>query len=461
MNIFSKVGSFIMSLFFKYNVSSVTGIKTALSSDMINSIDLWNNILTGRAPWAKDAKPCGVVEATLGALANCVGEELDVESDNELLDIVIKHLNANSKELVQNMTALGGCIVRPIFTNNKMQYELIKLGNYIPTAYDLDGTLTACVITKKITENKDEFLLLERHEFKNNTHSVTSELYKIVGNALTKVALTACDKTKDITPLYTWNNVEKPFIIEFKNRVPNKIDGSDVPCALWQNTENLIEDADKQYNRINWEQEGGEMRVFADEDLFRQKQKRDKNDFAEPRITPHLNKLIIKLSGNGTDAEKIHDYAPALRTQQQVEAFNQILRRCELAWNIGKGTLSDLGEVQQTATQYTGGKKALYTLVDSIETELEEKYKHCAYVFAYMISAFTNTAFNDEIKITYNDSARKDPDAIRQSAIIEKQNGIISAAEYRQRVFGEDEETASAKVPPTNQSGIIGGFNFE
>lgn len=78
-----------------------------------------------------------------------------------------------------------------------------------------------------------------------------------------------------------------------------------------------------------------------------------------------------------------------------------------------------------------------------------------------MISAFTNTAFNDEIKITYNDSARKDPDAIRQSAIIEKQNGIISAAEYRQRVFGEDEETANAKVPPTNQSGIIGGFNFE
>ena len=50
--------------------------------------------------------------------------------------------------------------------------------------------------------------------------------------------------------------------------------------------------------------------------------------------------------------------------------------------NIGSGTISDLQKATQTATQFTGGKKAFYSVVDTIEAELEEKYKDCAYVFA-------------------------------------------------------------------------------
>lgn len=474
MNIFEKFGALFMSLFNKYNVESVTGIKTALSSEMTSSIDLWNSILSGRAKWNAEARPSGIVETTIGQLSNAVSEELDVAApNNEMLDAVMKKLNENSKEIIQNVLGVGGCIVRPVYANSKLQYEIIKLGNYIPTSYDLDGTLLSCVITKKISEKDKEYLLLENHEFVNNSHKVTTKLYKIAGTSLKEVELTSCNITKDITPVYIWgvdkdgklvNNgkgIEKPFIVEFRNRAPNKIDGSNVPCALWQNTENLIEDADKQYARINWEQEGGEMVVFADEDLFKKRQQKNKGDYSENRLKASLNKLIVKIQGNGTSEDKIQTHAPALRTAQQVEAFNQILRRCELAWNIGKGTLSDLEMSSQTATQFTGGKKALYSMVDSLESELEEKYKELAYVFAYMISAYKGVKFNDDLSITYNDTARKDPEQLRLAAITEVQNKIISPAEYRMRVFGEDEETANGKVPEQSASALIGGFNLE
>lgn len=457
MNIFNKLGALFMSLFFKYDVANVTGIKAAISSEMVNKIDLWNLILQGRAPWNNSAEACGIVNSTIGQLANAVSEEIDVESNNEKLAEVMKKLNESAKEIVQDVVAVGGCIVRPVYKNNKAQFEIVKLGNYIPTSYDLDGTLLSCVITKKITEGDKEYLLLEKHNYKNNAHAVEMELYKITGTTLKKVSLDACSVTAGITPYYIWPNAQKPFIIEFRNRAPNIVDGSNVPCALWQNTENLIKDADEQYKRLTWEQEGGEMVVFADEDLFKKRQVK-KGEKINKSLSPTLEKLVVKISGNGTSEEKIQTHAPALRTQQQKDAFNEILRRCELAWNIGKGTLSDMETAAQTATQYTGGKKALYTLVDTIESELEEKYKHTAYVFAYLLNLYAGVKFDDEIIINYNDTARKDPEAIRRQALEEVINNIITPAEYRTRIFGEDEETAAEKVPAQNASGDIGGM---
>lgn len=450
-----------MSLFRKYNLSEITA-QGNFSTEMLEKIDLWNEMLQGKAQWNKESPSCGIIQCTIGELAKPVCEEIEITAKNEALEVPMQRLNECTHELVQNIVALGGSVVRPIYSDDKMQFEIIKLGNYIPTSYALDGTLTGCIITKKITDNKKEFLLIEKHKYENKAHTVESELYLIKGNSLTKVSLEECPQTAGTTPSYTWQNVEKPFIVEIRNRLPNNVDYSDIPCALWQNTENLVRNADEEYNRLNWELESGTTRVFADEDLFKKKKRKIAGqEVEEVAIEPKMNKMFVKLNGNGIDAERITVFNPALRTAQHKEAFNEILRRCELAWNIGKGTLSDLQAVQQTATQYTGGKKTLYSMVDSIESELEEKYKHLAYVFAYMLNVFQNVPFNDEIEISYNDVSRKDPVEMKKTAMLELQNGVISPAEYRMMFFGEDEETAKANVPEQVVSSDYGRFNFE
>ena len=112
------------------------------------------------------------------------------------------------------------------------------------------------------------------------------------------------------------------------------------------------------------------------------------------------------------------------------------------------------------ATQYTGGKKTLYSMVDSIESELEEKYRHLAYVFAVMLDYYKLSSFNDVIKIAYNDSSRKDPDKMRQIAQTELGLGIISVPEYRMQFFGEDKETAEQNTPVPSATNDIGGFTL-
>lgn len=443
-----------MNLITQFNVKEIGGAKLNASNEMLNSIELWSEIAAGNAKWNTEAPSCGIPAAIAGALADPIDEEIKIEAEVKEIDTAMKELDKKSTEIVTNIVLYGGCVVRPIYADG-LKCEIVRLGNYYPTAYDFNGNLTGAVILKKIYDGDNKYLLAENHEYKNRTHSVTLKLYKIKGeSSLKEVDLSACSQTATLTPFYSFPDVDRPMIIEFRNRRTNNIDGSNIPCAIYSGYENLIEDADRQYWRMNWEQEGGELRVFADGDLFL----RRGPDGKEIPLPKKLARLITKTEGNGAPDGKIYTHSPALRTDSQIKAFNEILRRIEIACNIGKGTLSTLETQPQTATQYTGGKKALYSAVDTIESELEAKFKDVAHIFAHLLGAMgyeTPRTISDKVTITFNDFTRKDPAEVKAQALREVSAGIMSKEEYRVLFYGEDETTAAEKVPKTETGAFV------
>lgn len=444
MNILKKIWGVIMDFFTLKKLALDKNSGSIISASMEEHINLWGQILTGKAPWNKEARCCGVIDGIAGAISDPVSEEMKVTSDNERLQESMDDLTSRATDIVAFMALCGGCVVRPVYANSQLKYELVRLGNYIPVSYDLDGTLTGAVITKEFEEKGKNYILVEKHNWDGRDHHVQLMLYDITGGGDYKQrSLESTEKTAGLTPEYTYENVDRPFLVEFRNRKTNNIDGSNIPVSIYAGRENLLEDADRQYKRLNWEQEAGEKIVFASHDLFRARQGEE-----GIRITPKLQKLLVKVSDAGTE-EKIQEYSPALRTAEQVQAFQEILRRIEISCKLGKGTLSNLEDSRMTATQYQGGKKVLYTTVDSFESELEKKYRECAWIFAYLLSAYEKVPFDPEITVSYNDAARKDPDQMRSAALLELQNGIISKAEYRMRIFGETKEEAESKVPET------------
>ena len=456
MNFIKTLWGKIMNFFKIDGQGIVDKDSTVLSSDMSEKIRLWNEILKGEAPWNAEAKSCGVVDGIVSSIADPVSEEMRISCENAELEFAMQELHNKASDIVQYMALCGGCVVRPVW-NNGLRFEIIRLGNYIPLSYDLDGTLTGAVLLKEFQEKGKTYVLSETHEAVQTqdgyTHGVRLALYKFENETYTAVPLSATSKTAELTQEYAYENVALPMIVEFRNRKSNNVDGSAVPVAIYSGRENLLEDADRQYRRINWEQEAGEKIVFASADLFKTRQGED-----GLVVSPKLNKLLVKLSDSGTE-DNVNVYSPELRTASQVEAFQEVLRRLEISCKIGKGTLSNLEEARMTATQYTGGKKVLYDTVDTYESELEAKYRKVAYIFAYLLTAYSNIPFDDEITVSYNDSARKDPDQMRQAALLEVQQGIISKAEYRMRIFGESEEEAASKVPaaePISFGGLFG-----
>ena len=223
-----------------------------------------------------------------------VSREIGLEVENEAISEAMNHINKNVDKIVDYTALLGGCVIRPIFSNSKLQYETLPLGNYLPISYDFDGTLTSALILKEIIDGSKKWLLTETHTYRDNTHSVECELYRNEGGTLKKAALTDCPQTAEITPQYAWTGVKQPMIIEFRNHAINKIDGSNVPVAIIAGAEELIKSADEQFERMNWEQKGGEMRVWADRDMFMKRQKRN-GEAVGVKMTPELNRLVLSM----------------------------------------------------------------------------------------------------------------------------------------------------------------------
>ncbi len=452
---FDKIRGFFMNvlhLFHSTTIKDVTGIETNITAEMYSAIELWSAMMGGNAPWNDKAPSCGILEQIAGELHVMVSREIGLEVENEAIRPAMEHINKNVDKIVDYITLVGGCVLRPIFANGKLQYEMLPLGHYLPITYDFDGTLTDVLLLKQISIGARHcarhWLLTERHTYTGSEHTVKCVLYKNEGGALHKVDFSDCPQTAEITPEYQWQNIRQPMIVEFRNHAINKIDGSNVPVAIIAGTEGMIRDADEQYERMNWEQEAGEKKIFADRDLFQKRQKRDGTETGV-KFVPKLNRLMVQVEGDGfADGKKITEYSPALRTEQQNAMLQQIFRRIELTCNLGKGTISDMENVQQTAEQYNGGRKKLYALVDQIEDEIESKYQQCANIFAHMAAAYGMGSNNSKITVTWNDDqTRKDIQAAKQTALQEITAGVKNEWEYRRDFYGEDETTAKENTP--------------
>ena len=456
MELFSKIKGWVMKILNINTIENAIGTGTLLSAEMRAALELWAEMYAGIAPWHKKSPSCGIEKTLAGTLSQPIGEEIKLAVKNKAIAETMESLNADSYRIIESFVSLGGCVVRPIFSSERLQYEIVPLGNYLPTSYDIDGTLTGAVITKRLTAGKKHYMLVEMHEYKNQNHTVKTRLFETIaanGEIVKEKSLEEIPQTQGLTPEFTWQNVDRPFIIEFRNRETNRIDGSNIPVPLIAGAESMIKDADEQFSRMVWEQEAGKMRIFADYDLFKKIQGTNPEDV---QIDPKLKNVFAFFNGDSTDKERIKTHAPTLRTEQQKQAMQEILKRLEQSCNVGKGILSDLEQTPQTATQFLGGRTAFYSKVDTYESELEKKYKACAYVFAYMASAYTGVPFNADVEISYNDLTRKDPIQYRQQLLTEITAGVLNKWEYREQIYGEDEETAKLNTPEAETSGMFG-----
>ena len=150
----------ILNLFKSYTIKEVTGIDTHISSAMYERIRLWADMAAGHAPWNEKAPPCGVLDQIAGRLAMMVLREIAIEVRSDAIKSVLEHLDANIDKIVEYITLLGSALIRPIYSAGKLQYEALPLGNYLPTSYDFDGTLTGALIFKQIVDGKFLFFFV-------------------------------------------------------------------------------------------------------------------------------------------------------------------------------------------------------------------------------------------------------------------------------------------------------------
>lgn len=435
----------IVSMFSYTTFKNILGKDVALTQAMINAINDWKNMLSGKADWCESyVESLRLEEGICREFADAALVEMEMQIlNNEQLDKTLKKAAVDLNKKMQNGLALGSLVLRPLGPD---KFEYITADKMIPISFDDDGKPNdiAFLSVKRVGEN-NYYFRLERHYFTNGNLTIENNCYHSQSRS-------DIGQRCELENVPEWANIQPGPIIYpgmtqmdfgyYQNPVENKIDESGCGVSIYESAIGLIRKADRQAARLDWEYESGERAIHVDERAL----KHSKGKTYLPKLS---NRLYRGLNlDDGKDKELFKEYSPQMRD----EAYKRGLEECkrEIEFNVGLayGDLSDVQNVEKTATEVLTSKTRKYNRVTAIQNNLEK----CLQDFVQAL-AFYNGCYMSGIEFAckFKDSILTDEESERQQDRQDVSMGAMSLLEYRMKWYNEDEETARAKLPEQNQ----------
>lgn len=228
----------------------------------------------------------------------------------------------------------------------------------------------------------------------------------------------------------------------YRNPLKNKVDDSACGVSIYESAKELIEKADIQAARLDWEYDSGERAIHVDDRALRKK--------GGKQYMPRLKKRLYRGLNleDGKDKDLYKEYSPEMRDESYIRGLEKYYRSIEFNVGLAYGDLSETNEVDKTATEVKASKIRKYNRVNAIQRNLEE----CLMDFVTGL-AFYNGMYNSEAELacTFNDSILTDEETERAQDRQDVSMGVMSLAEYRAKWYNEDIDTALANLPEQNR----------
>ena len=119
INLLKKIGEVIRRMFSRDRLNTVTGEQVTLSTEMIQAIEKWYLMITGKAPWVNLTDDDGVKSLHLESqicreFTNVALSEMDTHLENEALNEIYQKALGTLNENMQMGLALGTFVIKPI-----------------------------------------------------------------------------------------------------------------------------------------------------------------------------------------------------------------------------------------------------------------------------------------------------------------------------------------------------------
>lgn len=437
----------IRKMFPVKTLKQVIGRDAAISEAMITEIEKWSAMYRGAAPWVDDqVKSLQIEQGICRELANVCLNEMDCNVSVEELDKIFKAAIRDLNENLQMGIGLGSFCIKPLGGNS---VEYIPADRFIPIAFDSEDRLTSVVFiqVKRIGEN-NFYLRFEFHEWTpDKMLRIQNKAYHTsdpttIGSS---VALTSIDEWAELPEEVTYTEVERPDFGYYRNPIKNTIDGSSCGVSIYESSEEIIKKTDLQFGRLDWEFESGERAVHVDVTALQAAPVTGKD--GKPKwVLPRLNKRLYRgLNLSRANGEELYqEYSPELREQNFINGLNAYLRRIEFNVGLAYGDLSDVNDVDKTATEAKIAKKRKYNTVTAIQENLKECLEDLVYALAFY-NGMTQSGY--EFVCTFKDSILVDEEEERQQDRNDVAMGVMNLWEYRMKWYGETEEEAKRNLP--------------
>jgi len=351
---------------------------------------------------------------------------------NRFYEDVIKGIRTSA----EIACAKGGIVLKPYVSGEKILISRIPAENFVPIAFDETGRITDAVFLDRVSSGKSICTRLERHSFVGDKYIIRNSAFlsSSEGDLGKGIALSETEFWKDIEPQVICEGVEKPLFAYIKMPMANSVDiSSPLGVSVYSRVIPLLEDAEKQYERLIWEFESGERALYIDESAVR----RDKNG---EKSLP--DKRLYRMLASGDDT-LFKDWSPQIRVKEIKDGLNEILRRIEFGTGLAYGTLSDIENVDRTAEEFRASKQRSYTHICDIQRSIKSGLCDLVAAMDILTDLYALAPHGEYyLSFDFDDSIVAD----RKTEFDEKlrllEKGIINPWEMRAWYFGEEDEEA-------------------
>lgn len=361
-----------------------------LSAEMEHSLSLWAKMYTGNSPWLdKDTHSLGLPAAiaseyarlvTLEMRAGLTGSPRAAYLDIPFQELITKRL----REQVEYGCAKGALVFKPYVQDGSIKVDCVQADMFYPLSFDSSGRLTGAIFSERITRCGKIFTRLEAHRFlKDGTYLITNQAHMSKSDSAlgAQIELTDVPEWADIEPEVSVTGLDRPLFAYFRQPSANSIDtDSPMGVSVYARAADLIREADRQYSRLLWEFEGGELAIDASADVVRA------TPDGQLQLPKGKERLFRKLDTGDPDFYK--EFAPALRDDSLLNGLNAILRRIEFNCALAYGTLSDVQATDKTAEEIRASKQRSYSSISDTQKALETALRDLVYAMDVLATAY-------------------------------------------------------------------------
>lgn len=435
----------IMRMFGYTTLKNIVGKDITLSDRMIDAINEWKRMLNGEADWITDyVESLKIEEGICREFADATLIEMETRISIDSLDKKYQKAIADLNENMQEGLGLGSFVIKPIGNSGS---EFVSADKFVPITFGDDGKpLDIGFLTVKRVGQTDYFTRFERHYFTNGNLTIENKCFHSQDPS-------DIGQTCSLEEVPEWASINPGPVIYpgmqqmdfgyYRNPIKNRIDGSSCGVSIFEAAKGRIKKADIQGARLDWEYDSGERAIHVDDRAL--KKDRNTGRFGMAKLNKRLYRGLNL--DDGKDKELYKEYSPEMRDEAYKRGLEEYKREIEFIVGLAYGDLSDVQEVEKTATEIKISKARKYNRVTAIQSNLEECLEDFAAGLAFYNGLYTS---GYEFMCKFNDSILTDEESERQQDRQDVSMGVMSHLEYRMKWYNEDEETAAENLPEQN-----------
>lgn len=467
-------------------VEQVANFESPLSPEMENALNEWAAMYQGKAEWlaqdgvyslglpafiAAEIARQVVLEVKWNITAKVPDGQKPPEDGSDPMNPRAQYLKDEFgkcmkvlREKLETGCAAGGMVIKPYPRDGHLFFEFVMDWSMYPIAFDGAGQLTDVIFRDTYTAGKTTYTRLERHKLESKKVKDSAEPETVVtitqrcfeakqrDSIGTECSLKEVPVWADLQPEATIRNTGGKLLIGwYKVASANNVDlDSPLGVSVFAKARDLIRDADKQYSRLLWEFEGGELAVDVDPTVLRPKNT-SASDGSRHYDAPQLNQRLFRGVDLNAD-ETYHVFSPPLRDGSLLNGLNSILSRVEDSCGLARGTISDPTQEAMTATQLKILRKRTYDTITGNQNALEEALLdvvHAMDVHATLAGLAPDGEY--EVSFEWDDSIITDTDQQLNERLALANAGVISRSELRGWYLGETDAQAQAAIAQIDQ----------